>query len=60
MYELSAGRELEQEQPVDGDYDFVKGNRDGLRAVLSFIFSTSDRIDGGETNYQQGLQQVCM
>ena len=58
IYEMSAGRALEQEVPTDSDCAAVKGNVDGVRAVLSFIFSMSDSVASGAMSYKEGLQRV--
>jgi hypothetical protein len=58
IYEMSAGHALEQELPTDADCAAVKGDKDGIRAVLSFIFSMSDSVASGAMSYKEGLQRV--
>ena len=55
---MSTGQALEHEVPTDADCAAVKGNRDGIKGVLSFIFSMSDSVASGAMSYKEGLQRV--
>ena len=59
MFEMSTGRELDKEVPEESDYDLISGGiRDKLQEVITFIFSTSQRVADGMESYKKGLEEV--
>ena len=60
IYELSAGRVLQGEEPTASDFEFVKGSRGGIQDLLSLVFSLSAAVDSGARTYKDALQEVCV
>lgn len=60
IFELSSGRELDAEVPVESDYELIKSNRGKVQEILEFIFERSEEISNGSLSYRTGLRQVTM
>ena len=59
MYELSTGRELDKEVPLESDFELVsRGSRERVQDLMGRIFSMSEKVRNGTESYESGLKTV--